>query len=121
MAIVKNKYRGKKEYLLVHAAIQTAAKYRGSITYQNVAKIMGLPQQGNHMGSEVGYILGEISDEEVTNGRPMLSAIVVNAKGQVGPGFFILARKLGRLKNENEQDFLEKEQKLVYKTWRNDL
>lgn len=118
MTVVDNRYRGKKEYSLVYNEMITAAKYRGIVTYQEVAQIMGLPLQGNKMGKEVGWILGEISDDEVGHGRPMLSAIVVNVKGQPGPGFFALARQLGKLQDDNEQAFWEKERQLVYETWK---
>ncbi len=42
MTIVDNRYRGKKEYFLVYAEMINAAKYRGTVTYQEVAQIMGL-------------------------------------------------------------------------------
>ncbi len=118
MTVVDNRYRGKKEYSLVYAEMITAARYRGTVTYQEVAQIMGLPLQGSHMGKEVGWILGEISDDEVANGRPMLSAIVVNVQGLLGSGFYALARQLGRLQDDNEQAFWERECQLVYETWK---
>ena len=118
MTVVDNRYRGKKEYSLVYTEMITAARYRGTVTYQEIAQIMGLPLQGSHMGMEVGWILGEISDDEVANGRPMLSAIVVNVQGLPGPGFFTLARQLGKLQDDNEQAFWERERQLVYETWK---
>src|SRR6266403_499790 len=44
------------------------------------------------------HLLGEISSEEDASGRGMLSVIVVHKFGdmQPGPGFFELAKKLGR-------------------------
>jgi hypothetical protein len=118
MAIVPNRYRGKKEYSLVYAEMITAAKYRGTVTYQEIAKIMSLPLQGSHMGKEIGWILGEISEDEVTNGRPMLSAIAVNVKFEPGPGFFTLARDLNKLQDEDEDAFWNKERQLVYEKWK---
>jgi hypothetical protein len=118
MTIVDNKYRGTKEYSLVYAELITAAKYRGTVTYQEIAKIMGLPLTGSNMGKEIGLILGEISEDEVANARPMLSAIAVNVLGSLGPGFFPLARQLGELQDDNEQTFWEKECNLVYDTWK---
>ena len=118
MSIVENRYRGTKEYALVYAELITAAKYRGTVTYQEIAQIMGLPLRGSHMGKEIGWILGEISEDETTNGRPMLSAIAVNVQLQPGPGFFTLARQLGRLKEENEDAFWEAERLRVYATWK---
>jgi hypothetical protein len=82
-----SKYRGTKEYLLAYAELLQAARYRGVMTYQAVAQIMGLPLTGNNMGREVGQLIGEISQDEVQNGRPMLSALVVGTSGVPGEGF----------------------------------
>lgn len=94
------------------------------MTYQEIAKIAGLPLSGNYMGREVGYLIGEISEDEHVNGRPMLSAIVVNTQGKPGPGFFSLARDLGKLQDdtpEGEHRFWEKEKAAVYATWQKEL
>ena len=77
MPAVPDKYRGSKEYLLVYCELIKAARYKGTTTYQAIAEIMGLPLRGSHMGREVGKILGEISEDELNQGRPMLSAIAV--------------------------------------------
>ena len=69
---IVDKYSGSKEFLLVYSALISAARLRGTVTYQEVAKIMGLPLRGSHMGKEVGHLLGEISEREHLNGRPML-------------------------------------------------
>jgi hypothetical protein len=44
------------------------------------------------------HMLGEVSEEEDAAGRGMLSVIVVHKEGDQmpGPGFFVLAKKLGR-------------------------
>lgn len=114
----KGKYRGTREYALVHCELITAAKYRGTVTYQEIAKMMGIPLSGNYMSSLLGKILGEISEDEVANGRPMLSAIAVGVNGQPGTGFYVLARDLGKLTNQSEGDFWEAEKKAVYETWK---
>ena len=97
-------YSGSKEYAFIYTELIKAAKYRGTITYQEIAKIVGLPMSGSHMGSEIGKILGKISEDEVSNGRPMLSAIAINVKGVPGPGFYELAKQLGRLKENSDMD-----------------
>jgi hypothetical protein len=114
----QGKYRGKKEYALVYAELIAAARYRGTVTYQEIAQIMDLPLQGSHMGREVGWVLGEISADELANGRPMLSAIAIGVSGDPGPGFFNWARELGRLTTEDEWAFWESECKNVYNTWK---
>lgn len=118
MSIVKDKYRGTIDYALVYSELITAAKYRGTVTYQEIAKMMGLPLTGNYMQNLIGQILGEISDDEVEKGRPMLSAIVVGVKGVPGQGFYNFARELGRLTDQTDEEFWEAEKKAVYDTWK---
>src|SRR5215216_3351161 len=103
MTNVADKYRGSKEYFLVYSELINAARYRGTVTYQEIAAIMGLPLQGNYMSKETGQILGEISEDEFNRERPMLSAIAVTANGQPGSGFFGLAKTLGELEDETEE------------------
>lgn len=114
-----SEYRGTTAYVHVLAELVRAAEYRGVTTYQDVAVIMALPTWGSHMGRETGRILGEISSDEVAAGRPMLSAVAVDVKGHVGPGFFTLARQIGRLpEGGDELTFLAAERDAVYAAWR---
>lgn len=72
------------------------------------------------MGREVGQVLGEISEDEVNEGRPMLSAIAVSKDGTSSEGFFGLAESLGRLTERDavtDKRFWENERKAVYKIW----
>lgn len=92
MSIVNAKYRGTVEYHLAFSKLISAARCRGTVTYQEIVKVVGLPLKGAYMGSETGQLLGEISEDEFHAGRPMLSAIGVNVGGKPGPGFFELAR-----------------------------
>ena len=72
------------------------------------------------MAAEVGQMLGEISQDELDHGRPMLSAIVVGVRGSPGPGFFDLARECGKLQDdsrEREQRFWADEKEAVYTAW----
>jgi hypothetical protein len=122
MPIVKSKYRGTTKYVHVLAELVRAAQYRGLTTYQDIAVIMGLPIKGAYMGSETGHVLGEISEDEVNAGRPMLSAVAVNVNHKAGPGFFGLAKELGRMAaREDEAEFWEREVKAVYDAWRRPL
>jgi len=115
----RNKYRGNPVYLRVYHELIQAAQYRGTTTYQDVAVIMGLPTTGNYMQREVGHVIGAISEDEFREGRPMLSVVVVNVKGDIGGGFFDFARELGRLgPNDDEAVFRESELEAVYKVWR---
>ena len=117
---VLTKYRGKKEFILAYGELISAARHRGTVTYQEIAELVGLPTRGSYMGAEIGHLLGEISEDEHRHGRPMLSAIAVSVSGMPGPGFFELARNLGKLDTagaEQERDFWKKEKVAVYATW----
>ena len=122
MSVVPDKYRGTITYARVFGELIRAAEYKGVTTYQDIAFIMGLPQRGSHMGREIGHILGEISEDEFRANRPMLSAVAVNVHGKPGPGFFTLARDLGRPCREGEeQAFWDTERDAAYATWRRPL
>jgi hypothetical protein len=120
--MVTHRYRGTTKYFHVLAELVRAAQYRGLTTYQDIALIMGLPQSGSHMGKEVGWILGEISEDEVDAGRPMLSSVAVGVNGRAGPGFFGLARELGRLSDKGDESaFWERERSATYDAWKRPL
>jgi hypothetical protein len=117
-------YRGKTIYYIVYHELIMAARHRGNVTYQEIAKLMGLPMSGNYMGSELGWILGEISEDEIANGRPMLSALAVGVSGEPGDGFYTWAKNLGRLKDDSKearQQFWEQEKRAVYEAWKVEL
>lgn len=119
MTAVKDKYRSTTTYVQVRAELVRAAEYRGLTTYQHIAAIMGLPLTGSRMGVEAGHILGEISEDEVRAGRPMLSAVAVKVSRKPGPGFYKLARKLDRLATGvNDLTFWKQERDAVYNEWR---
>ena len=122
MSVVNDKYRGTADCALVLGELVRAAQYRGLTTYQDIAPLVGLRQSGQYMGKEIGLILGAISEDEVLAGRPMLSAVAVNVKGDPGPGFFKLARELGRLEqNGDKSAFWKEERDNVYEAWRRRL
>jgi molybdopterin synthase catalytic subunit len=73
------------------------AKVLGMIAYSDlVSKIRALAFKAHD--PRLFHLLGEISSEEEAAGRGMLSVIVVHKQGdmQPGPGFFELAKSLGR-------------------------
>ena len=122
MSLVKDRYRGTTKYVHVLGELVRAAQYRGVTTYQDLAVIMGLPLKGSHMGAEIGHVLGEISEDEAKADRPMLSAVVVGVNGTPGPGFYTMAKDLGRLsEGQDELAFWERERDAVYEAWRRPL
>ena len=73
------------------------------------------------MGQQIGRYAGEISKEEVQNGRPMLSAILITVGGKPSSGFYDLARALGKLQGDSpqvEELFFHQEQQAIYATWK---
>lgn len=73
------------------------AKVRGMIPYSDLAARIKSVRLEAH-DQRLFHLLGEISEEEDASGRGMLSVIVVHKVGdmQPGPGFFELAKQLGR-------------------------
>jgi hypothetical protein len=119
MTIVKSKYRGTKEYERVYAGLIAAAKSRGIFTYAEISQILGITRSGKYMSNQLNKILSEISEDEVSAGRPMLSAIATGVKKFPGPGFFALAKELGRMAaGEDEGEFWKRECQAVYDAWK---
>ena len=103
MSVAEDRYRGTREYQLVYAELIQAARYQGVSTYQAIAQLMGLPLTGSYMGKMVGWMLGEIGEDEHLHGRPLLSALVVTVKGKPSFGFCVLARQLGLLQDDSPE------------------
>lgn len=73
------------------------AKRKGRIAYSElVAQVSAISLKPHD--PRLFHLLGEISAEEDEAGRGMLTAIVVHKSGdmQPGPGFFELAKSLGK-------------------------
>ena len=73
------------------------AKVRGMIAYSDLVKrIKSITIEAHD--PRLFHMLGEISSEEDAAGRGMLTVLVVHKVGdmQPGPGFFELAKRLGR-------------------------
>src|SRR5882724_1845312 len=73
------------------------AKLRGMVAYSDLVKQMHSVRLEPH-DPRLFHLLGEISSEEDAAGRGMLTVVVVHKMGdmQPGPGFFELAKSLGR-------------------------
>lgn len=120
MTTVGSKYRGTKEFFLVYSELIQAARYQGIVYYKRIARLIGIDEPGHHMAREVGQVLGEISEDEHSAGRPMLSAVAVGSEDFPGEGFFALASDLGLLDTEDKskkQEFWERQRDRVYDTW----
>ena len=93
------------------------AKVRGMIPYSELAiKVQAIRLQPESYA--LAAMLGEISTEEDAAGRGMLTVIVVHKHGdmQPGPGFFELAKELGRDTSDILQCWVD-ELKQVHAYW----
>ncbi len=122
MPVVEDRYKDSIEYYKVYSDLICAARNHTTINYKDVAREMGIDQTGNHMGAETGHLLGEISENEHNNGRPMLSVLALKTNyDHPGKGFYKLANLLGLLDEnvttEDKRLFWEKQCALVYKEW----
>jgi hypothetical protein len=99
--------------------IQVATR-RGSIAYSELApQIQSIPFE--HDAPRFWHLLGEISIEENAQGRGMLSALVVHKHGDMlpGPGFFALAKHLGKTSKKQVETLWLDEFKKAHDTWAN--
>jgi len=107
---------------LVFNELVKAARSRGTITYQELADLIGFPIIGDYMGTELGHLLGEISEDQDQLKRPMLSTVAVKVDGLPGKGFFDLAKKLGKYSGDDDKHerhrFWEAETNRVYDLWK---
>ena len=99
------------------ALLIARAKVRGMIPYSDLAKKIKTVRLDAH-DQRLFHLLGEISSEEDAAGRGMLSVIVVHKSGdmQPGPGFFGLAKQLGRNTSNILKCWVE-ELKKVHAVW----
>jgi len=81
--------------------LSNRAKVRGMMPYSElVSKINAISLEAHDQ--RLNEFLRQISIEEEADGRGLLSVVVVHKKGdmQPGPGFFELAKELGRNTND---------------------
>ncbi len=80
----------------VRAMLERVARDRVTLTYGEVsARVEGVDVPPNLTG-RMAALLRAIQDEDHAAGRPLLSALVVNAKtGEPGPGFYAGAAEQG--------------------------
>ncbi len=60
----------------VRERLIAAARTRELIHYAELAKMLGTDLDNPYFGAQVGEVIGQIGEDEVANGRPMLSAIL---------------------------------------------
>ncbi len=108
-----------KEYVVTYSILVNAARHHGFATYQEIAQANAWPLVGNYMSKLIGGVIGLISKNELEQGRPMMSAIVVGVSGKPGEGFYNWARELGVLAEGQDEDaFWQNECEKVYEEWK---
>lgn len=98
-------------------ALVERAKVRGMIPYSElVEQITTIELEPNSYA--LAAMLGEVSTEEAAADRGMLSVLVVHKIGDMhpGPGFFELAKELGRDTSDILKCWVEKLKK-VHRVW----
>lgn len=98
-------------------ALVERAKVRGMIPYSELVERITIIELGPHSFA-LAAMLGEVSTEEEAADRGMLSVIVVHKVGdmQPGPGFFELAKTLGRDTSDILKCWVD-ELKTVHRVW----
>lgn len=78
-------------------AMIACARVKGTIPYSDLARQITSITLDAH-DPRLFHMLGQISSEEDSAGRGMLSVLVVHKHGDMrpGPGFFEMAKQLGR-------------------------
>jgi hypothetical protein len=100
----------------LYALLKDIARQGKTDFYKPVGRNIGI-RDGAGL-RQLFIFLGEISKHEVGQGRPMLSAVVVNPKDKMpGSGFFRLAKELGRQKGQDAQSFFTEELQRVHEQW----
>ena len=100
------------------AVLAECARARDVIAYPDfVIRVRAITFTNAH-DFRLPYFLEEISTDENHAGRGMLTALVVYKYGEhkPGPGFFELAKKLGRDAKDLDKCWVE-ELKTVYAAW----
>lgn len=107
------------EHPAVYERLVQAARAREFVHYGELARMLGIDMDNPHFGAQVGKVLGQISEDEIAAGRPMISAIVVSKDDMLpGKGFFKLGQELHRVETgEDEIGFAVRQIKLVHDYW----
>jgi len=107
----------------IYKKLKEVARTKKLITYGDLNKELklGFDFDKPEDRGKIGEWLGEISEYEVQQGRPMLSAVVVHKQdegyGDPGDGFFKLARDLNRFRGGVKYVFWVSELNTVHNYW----
>ncbi len=106
----------------LYEVLKRTARVKGVLTYSEAGAPLNLSMRRPPDRNILAGLLNEICEYEVSQNRPMLSALVVlkHRKHMPSKGFFVFARSLGKLAGDDtiaERQFWEKEKAEVYNCW----
>lgn len=107
------------EHRAVYDRLVKAARAREFVHYAELAEMLNIDRDNPHFGAQVGKVLGQISEDEVAAGRPMISAIVVSKDTMLpGYGFFTLGQELRQTEpGEDDLAFAVRQIRRVHDHW----
>lgn len=97
------------------------ARGGNTTTYGNISPLIGIHEiHGDADVAAISAELDAVSVHEHQQGQPLLSVLVVNQHTlRPGPGFFTMARRLGRFRRGDQDSFFIEELNAVHDFWRN--
>ena len=104
-----------KETQIIHEKIRDVARNGIYVNYGDIAPLIGLSPRSPKLFA----ILDCINRNEHSEGRPLLSAVVINKmKGMPGDGFFNLAEELELHDGSRKREYWKEELRCVHNYWR---
>jgi len=101
----------------IYEKLKEVARAKRLITYTEIGENVGLRAND----PQLWQLLDKINRQEHEQGRPMLSAVVVQKEGESygapGDGFFKLAKDLSVFKGDNKYIFWVSELNAVHNYW----
>ncbi len=102
----------------IYEELKDVASQHRTVEYGQLAPLAKLDMNNPGDRNEIAAVLGEISQHEHTQGRPLLSVIVVAKEtGVPGQGFFNLAKDLGVYLGGDDDAFFVRELRRAYEQW----
>lgn len=104
----------------IYEKLKEIARARNKITYGEIAPLANLDMDSPADRNTIAGILDNINQWEQQEGRPMLSAVVLLAEGNIpGEGFFTCANNLGQYAGGDKFQFWIAEINRVHDYWAN--
>ena len=105
----------------IHQRLKATARRHETTFYSEIAPLAGLNMESEYDRIRLAQILDEISRGEHSQGRPLLSAVVIRKDENLpGQGFFNLARDLGLYAGNDDLEYWVKELARVHQHWSED-